>query len=90
MKAFSEGNDRRASTVGLFSAEECEGDSTWIGDQGPKHLSSGHKWARIKAGFLPFFSHLGLTFTLAVNETKQRRVIRVNVLIRGFHRKPIS
>lgn len=40
--------------------------------------------------FLFFFSQLELTFSLAVNETKQRRVIRVDVFIRGFYRKLIS
>lgn len=40
--------------------------------------------------FFFFFSQLELTFTLAANETKQRSVIRVNVLIRGFHGKLIS
>lgn len=37
-----------------------------------------------------FFLPLELTFTLAVNETKQRSVIRVNVFIQGFYRKLIS
>lgn len=37
-----------------------------------------------------FSSQLELTFSLAVNETKQRRVIRVDVFIRGFYRKLIS
>lgn len=37
-----------------------------------------------------FFLPLELTFTLAVNETKQWCVIRVNVFIQGFYRKLIS
>lgn len=40
--------------------------------------------------FFNFFAQLELTFTLAGNETKQRCVIRVDVLIRGFHGKLIS
>lgn len=78
--------------MGLSSAEECEGDSTWTGDRGLKHLSSEHKRVPYQSGILNFFfsSQLALTFTLAVHETKQRRVMRVDVLIRGFHRKLIS
>lgn len=38
----------------------------------------------------PFFSLLEATFTLAVNETKQQRVIKADVFIQGFYRKLIS
>lgn len=37
-----------------------------------------------------FFSLLEVTFTLAVNETKQQRVIKADVFIQGFYRKLIS
>lgn len=40
--------------------------------------------------FFAFFSQLESTFSLAVNETKQLHVIRVNVFIQGFYRKLIS
>lgn len=76
--------------MGLFSVEECEGDSTWTGDQGLKHLSSEHKCVPNQSGIFSFFAQLVLTFTLAANETKQRCVMRVHVLIRGFRRKLIS
>lgn len=70
--------------------EECEGDSTWTGDRGLKHLSSEHKCVPNQSGIFTSFSQLVLTFALAANETKQRRVMRVRVLIRGFRRKLIS
>lgn len=82
---------QQKSSVGLFSAEEREGDSSWTGDQGLKHLSSEHKCVPNQSGiFTFFFAQLALTFTLAANETKRRRVMRVRVLIRGFRRKLIS
>lgn len=37
-----------------------------------------------------FSSLLEVTFSLAVNETKQQRVIKANVFIEGFYRKLIS
>lgn len=37
-----------------------------------------------------FFSLLEVTFSLAVNETKQQRVIKADVFIQGFYRKLIS
>lgn len=38
----------------------------------------------------PFFSVLEVTFTLAMNETKQQLVIKADVFIQGFYRKLIS
>lgn len=79
------------NSLSLLDVEECYGeDLTWISEHhGFKHLSSTHDPAKPNVpGFS--FSQLELTFTLAANETKQQRVIRVSVFVQGFYRKLIS
>lgn len=88
--------EKKKNILVLFDAAECESEGlTSIGaHHGSKHLSGKNPQRKMFRFLLLlpffFFSQLELTFSLAVNETKQRRVIRVDVFIRGFCRKLIS
>lgn len=91
MKAFKKSNDRKTAWVYLMLRNVKV--RSWPGSL---HITDWNTCLRSRnpqskmSGVFFFLPQLELTFTLAVNETKQRRVIRVNVFIQGFYRKLIS
>lgn len=87
MKAFKKSNDRKTTEFiwcgGMLRwSLDLDRCTSWI--ETPVWEAETHK-AKCQ-----FFSLLEVTFTLAVNETKQQRVIKADVFTQGFYRKLIS
>lgn len=87
MKAFKKSNDRK--TVWVYLMLRNVKVKSWPGSL---HITAWNTClgSRNPQSKMSVFSQLEVTFTLAVNETKQQRVIKAHVFIQGFYRKLIS